>query len=160
MVYPSSKPNGLTTVPHLTQRMLFSPVPSTRLAGHGVPHPGHCLSTKGSSPKSALFVTIVPDEVASESTRIDSMVIARASPTLAPSTATGRVTSCPPRNSGVIIGPQQPGGTTQRICPPSLTIAAKPRLGPTSPPVYSSTKTSSLISLPIVFMGTISLPLE
>src|SRR5213080_3632634 len=156
MVYPSSKPNGLTTVPHLTQRILLSPVPSTRLAGHGVPHPGHFLSTKGSSPKAALFVTIVPEEVASESTRIDSMVIATASPTLAPSTATGRVTSCPPRNSGVIIGPQQPGGTTQRICPPSLIVAAKPRLGPISPPVYSSTKTSSLISLSIVCMKAIS----
>src|SRR2546430_13236454 len=152
MVYPSSKPNGLTTVPHLTQRMLFSPVPSTRLAGHSVPHPGHFLSTKGSSPKAALFVTIVPEEVASESTRIDSMVIATASPTFAPSTATGRVTSCPPRNSGVIIGPQQPGGTTQRMYPPSLILAAKPRLGPTSPPVYPSTKTSSLMSLSIVFM--------
>src|SRR5467141_2184851 len=121
-------------------------------AGHGVPHPGHFLSTKGSSPKAALFVTIVPEEVASDNTRIDSIVIARASPTLAPSTATGRVTSWPPRNSGVIIGPQQPGGTTQRMCPPSLIVAAKPRLGPTSPPVYSSTKTSSLISLSIVFM--------
>src|SRR5262249_13115287 len=98
------------------------------------------------------FVTIVPEEVASDSTRMDSMVMARASPTRAPSTATGRVTSCPPRNSGVIIGPQQPGGTTQRMCPPSLIVAAKPRLGPTSPPVYSSTKTSSLISLSIVFM--------
>src|SRR5712691_5064559 len=156
MVYPSSKPKGLMTVPQLTQRMLLSPVPSTRLAGHGVPHPGHCLSTKGSSPKAALFVTIVPDEVARESTRIDLMVIATASPTLAPSTATGRVTSCPPRNSGVIIGPQQPGGTTQRMCPPSLIDAAKPRLGPMSPPVYSSTKTSSLISLSIVCMGVVS----
>ena len=29
------------------------------------------------------------------------------------SAATGRVTSWPPRKSGVIIGPQQPGGTTQ-----------------------------------------------
>src|SRR5438270_5212285 len=136
--------------------MLFSPVPSTRLAGHSVPHPGHFLSTKGSSPKAALLVTIVPEEVASESTRIDSMVIATASPTLAPSTATGRVTSCPPRNSGVIIGPQQPGGTTQRMCPPSLIVAAKPRLGPTRPPVYSSTKTSFLMSLSIVCMRGIS----
>ena len=126
------------------------------LAGHGVPHPGHFLSTKGSSPKAALFVTIVPEEVASERTRIDSMVIAKASPTLAPSTATGRVTSCPPRNSGVIIGPQQPGGTTQRMCPPSLIVAAKPKLGPTRPPVYSSTKTSFLMSLSIVCMRAIS----
>src|SRR5213080_5476834 len=110
MVYPSSKPNGLTTVPHLMQRMLLPPVPSTRLAGHGVPHPGHFLSTKGSSPKAALFVTIVPEEVASDSTRIDSMVITRASPTLDPSTATGRVTSCPPRNSAGIMGPHNPAG--------------------------------------------------
>src|SRR5579884_3651215 len=116
--------------------MLLSPVPSTLLAGHGFPHPGHFLSTKGSSPKAALFVIIVPEDVASERTRIDSMVMAIASPTCAPSTATGRVTSCPPRKSGVIIGPQQPGGTTQRMRPPSLTVAAKPRPGPTSPPVY------------------------
>src|SRR5579885_584052 len=152
MVEPSSKPNGLTTVQHFTQRMLFSPVPSTRLAGHAVPQPGHFLSTNGSSPKAALLVTIVPEEVASDSTRIDSMVMASASPTRAPSTATGRVTSCPPRNSGVIMGPQQPGGTTQRMWPPSLIVAANPRLGPISPPVYSSTKTSSLMSLSIVFM--------
>src|SRR6266446_5808752 len=132
--------------------MLSAPVPSTRLLGHGVPQDGHFLSTKGSSPKAARFVIIVPEAVASESTRNSSIVMARASPTRTPSTATGRVTSCPPRNSGVIIGPQQPGGTTQRMCPPSLIVAAKPRLGPTSPPVYSSTKTSSLISLSIVFM--------
>src|SRR5262249_5906192 len=69
---------------------------------------------------------------------------------------TGRVTSCLPRKSGVIIGPQQPGGTTQRMRPPSLIVAAKPRLGPTSPPVYSSTKTSSLMSLPIVCMSILS----
>src|SRR6266849_2385865 len=156
MVYPSSNPNGLTGVPHLTQRMLSSPVPSTRVAGHRVPHPEHFRSTKGSSPNAALFVTIVPEAVASESTRIDSIVIASASPTLAPSTPTGRVTSWPPRNSGVIIGPQQPGGTIQPIYPPSLIVAAKPRLGPTRPPVYSSTKTSSLISLPIVCIAGVS----
>lgn len=94
--------------------------------------------------------------VGRESTRIDSMVMPWSSPTLAPSTATGHVTLCPPRNSGVIIGPQQPGGTTQRMCPPSLIVAAKPRLGPMKPPVYSSTKTSSLMSLSIVCMRVLS----
>jgi hypothetical protein len=50
-----------------------------------------------------------PDAVASEVTEMSRIRMAMASPTSAPATATGRVTSCPPRIAGVIIGPQQPG---------------------------------------------------
>jgi len=48
--------------------------------------------------------------------------------------------------------------TTQRMRPPSLTVAAQPRLGPTSPPVYSSTKTSSLISMVCMRMDSFHSP--
>src|SRR5438270_10913062 len=116
MVYPSSKLKGLMTAPHLAQRILLSPVPSTRLEGHGVPHPGQFLSTKGSSPKAALFVTMVPEEVASDSTRIDSMMIARVSTTLATSRVKGHVTSCPTRYSSGQRTPHTMGRTIHCTC--------------------------------------------
>ena len=40
------------------------------------------------------------------------------------STRIGRVTSQPPRNSGVIIGPQHAGGVWVRTVPPSATVPA------------------------------------
>ena len=51
----------------------------------------------------------LPEAVAIDVTAMSLIRIAIASPTSAPSTATGRQTSWPPRIDGVIIGPQQPG---------------------------------------------------
>ena len=59
-------------------------------------------------------------------TSIFLMRIAIESPTVAPSTRTGCVTSCPPRKRGVIIGPQQPGAVLATIVPPS---ASGPSMG-------------------------------
>ena len=63
------------------------------------------------------------------------MWIATASPTWAPSTATGWDTSWPPWNLGVIIGPQQPGGVPTRMVPPSATGPSIGLPGPTMPRV-------------------------
>ena len=67
--------------------------------------------------------------------------IAIASPTSAPSTATGRQTSCPPRIAGVIIGPQQPGAGFHTMWPPSATGPSISTSGPSRPSVNVSTKT-------------------
>ena len=75
--------------------------------------------------------------MASEVTRTFFSRMAMASPISAPSTMTGRVTSCPPWNLGVIIGPQQPGGVPVRMMPPLRTTAAGAIPGPTIPPLYS-----------------------
>ena len=40
------------------------------------------------------------------------------SPTSAPATSTGTVTSWPPLREGVIMGPQQPGALLAITCPP------------------------------------------
>jgi len=87
-----------------------------------------------------------PVAVATEVTSTSLIRTAIASPTSAPSTAIGRVTSCPPRNSGVIIGPQQAGGVCVSIVPPSATVPAHSWSGPTSPRVYLSTVSSCWIS--------------
>jgi hypothetical protein len=67
--------------------------------------------------------------------------IAIASPTRAPSTATGWQTSWPPRIDGVIIGPQQPGVVLTTTWPPSATGPSIGTSGPSSPSVNVSTKT-------------------
>src|SRR3712207_4092221 len=69
------------------------------------------------------------------------MRIATASPTSAPSTATGRQTSCPPRIDGVIIGHQQPGVEFQTMWPPSRTGPSIGTSGPSRPSVNVSTRT-------------------
>jgi hypothetical protein len=89
---------------------------------------------------------MLPVLVAIEVTSTSSMWIAIASPTAAPSTAIGRVTSWPPRNSGVIIGPQQPAGVCVRTVPPSATVPAHSWSGPTSPSVNRSTDSSPCTS--------------
>ena len=61
-----------------------------------------------------------------EVTVSDLIRMAMASPTSAPSTATGTVTSCPPFSSGVIMGPQHPGAVFATMNPPSLTGTATP----------------------------------
>ena len=55
------------------------------------------------------IIRSLPEAVASDVTEMSRMWIATASPTSAPSTSTGSVTSWPPLIAGVIIGPQQPG---------------------------------------------------
>src|ERR687885_89547 len=69
------------------------------------------------------------------------MRMATASPPSAPSTATGRQTSWPPRIDGVIIGPQQPGVEFHTMWPPSATGPSIGTSGPSSPSVNVSTKT-------------------
>ena len=69
------------------------------------------------------------------------MRIAIASPTCAPSTATGVQTSWPPRIDGVIIGPQQPGLVLTTMWPPSATGPSMGTSGPRTPSVNVSTKT-------------------
>ena len=68
--------------------------------------------------------------------------IAIASPTSAPSTATGVQTSCPPRIAGVIIGPQQPG---RRVPHDVAAVGDRAghlrRPGPSRPSVNVSTNT-------------------
>ena len=83
---------------------------------------------------------IVPEAVAIEVTRMRWMRMAMASPGSAPSTATGAVTSWPPWNEGVIIGPQQPGAVSATMVPPSATGPSIGWLGPTRPPVKVETR--------------------
>ena len=66
-----------------------------------------------------------------------------ASPTSAPSTATGSVTSWPPLMAGVIIGPQHPGAVLATMCPPSRTVPTTSALGPMIPSQKRFTKTVS-----------------
>ncbi len=73
----------------------------------------------------------MPEVVAREVCSSVSMYNATASPTFAPSTRTGRVTSWPLRMEGVIIGPQQPGTVMYSMRPPSLTGPSISLLGPT-----------------------------
>ena len=73
------------------------------------PQPGQTAAQYGSPLKRPSIAWSLPDEVAREVTAMSLMRIAIASPTSAPSTATGVQTSWPPRIAGVIIGPQQPG---------------------------------------------------
>ena len=83
----------------------------------------------------------LPDEVADDVTAMSLIRIAIASPTSAPSTATGVHTSCPPRIAGVIIGPQQPGVEFHTMWPPSATGPAISTSGPSVPSVNVSTNT-------------------
>src|SRR3712207_2813031 len=122
-------------VPHCLQRIASWPVPSTYVSGQGVPQPGQRCATYGSPLQAVSTVPAVPDAVTSEVTSIFSIRIAIASPTSAPSTATGAVTSWPPRKFGVIIGPQQPGAVSAIITPPSATGPCIGWLGPTCPRV-------------------------
>ena len=69
------------------------------------------------------------------------MRIAIASPTSAPATATGWLTSWPPRIAGVIIGPQHPGVEFQTMWPPLATGPSIGTSGPSRPLVKLSTKT-------------------
>ena len=80
-----------------------------------------------------------PDDVAMEVTSIEQIRIAIASPTSAPSTATGSVTSWPPLMAGVIIGPQHPGAVLAMMCPPSRTGPSCSDEGPMMPSQKRST---------------------
>ena len=101
--------NGAAAAPHSAQRTQSGPMPSTTVASSAAPHPGQTLAQYGSPLKRPSTNVSLPDAVAREVTVMSRIRITIASPTSAPSTATGSVTSCPPLMAGVIIGPQQPG---------------------------------------------------
>src|ERR1700730_13022515 len=67
-----------------------------------------------------------------------------ASPGSAPAINTGRVTSCPPRIRGVIIGPQHPGAVFPTIVPPSINGPSIGFAGSKMPSVSSDTRTVRL----------------
>src|SRR5580692_9480672 len=75
-----------------------------------------------------------------------------ASPGIAPSTNTGRVTSCPPRIRGVIIGPQHPGAVFPTIVPPDVTGPSIGLAGSKIPSVSSETMTVLLASFLVSVM--------
>ena len=83
----------------------------------------------------------LPDAVARDVTEMSRMWIAIASPTSAPSTSTGSVTSWPPLIAGVIMGPQHPGAVLATMCPPSRTGPSISVPGPMIPSQNRSTKT-------------------
>jgi len=85
---------------------------------------GTAVVDEGSSPNAPSRSAIEPVLVAMLVTSTSRMWIAIASPTSAPSTRIGRVTSWPPRNDGVTIGPQHPGGVYVSTLPPSATVPA------------------------------------
>src|SRR4051812_31156806 len=89
-------------------------MPSTTVASSSAPHCPQTFAQYGSPLKRPSIIRSLPDAVASDVTSIERMRMASASPTSAPSTATGSVTSCPPLMAGVIIGPQQPGRCWRR----------------------------------------------
>src|SRR5690349_11989214 len=121
--------------------MLSGPIPSTRVSGHSVPHSAQTGAQYGSPLKRPSIAWSLPDAVASDVTSIALMRIAIASPTSAPSTATGCATSWPPRIDGVIIGPQQPGVVLTTMWPPLATGPSIVTSGPSSPSVKVSTNT-------------------
>ncbi len=133
--------NGVQSAPQAAQRTAVSPIPSSRVSGHSNPQPGQTAAQYGSPLKRPSIAWSLPDEVAVEVTAMSLIRIAIASPTSAPSTATGVQTSWPPRIDGVIIGPQQPGVEFQTMWPPSATGPAIGTSGPSSPSVNVSTIT-------------------
>src|SRR3954447_3943369 len=122
-------------------------MPSSLVPGHSAPHPGHTGAQYGSPLKRPSIGWSLPDAVALEVTAMSLMRMAIASPTSAPSTATGRHTSWPPRMDGVIIGPQQPGVEFQTMWPPSRTGPSIATSGPSSPSVNVSTNTVARASV-------------
>ncbi len=135
------KANGAAGAPQFAQRTLSGPMPSTTVASSSRPHDSHTLAQYGSPLKRPSIMRSLPDAVASDVTEMSRMWIAIASPTSAPSTSTGSVTSWPPRIAGVIIGPQQPGAVLATMCPPSRTGPSISVLGPMIPSQNRSTKT-------------------
>ena len=133
--------NGDASAPQFVQRIDSWPIPSTRVSGHSVPQPGQTGATNGSPLKRPSIGWSLPDDVAIDVTEMSRMRRTTASPTSAPSTATGRVTSWPPRIAGVIIGPQQPGAVFATMWPPSATGPSISTSGPSRPSVNSSTNT-------------------
>ena len=116
-------------------------MPSSRVCGHSVPQPGQTAAQYGSPLKRPSIGWSLPEAVADDVTAMSLIRITTASPTCAPSTATGRQTSWPPRIDGVIIGPQQPGVEFHTMCPPSATGPSIGTSGPSRPSVNSSTNT-------------------
>jgi hypothetical protein len=114
-------------------------MPSTTVASSSAPQLAQTFAQYGSPLKRPSIVRSLPDAVASDVTSIERIRIAIASPTSAPSTLTGSVTSCPPLIAGVIIGPQQPGAVLATIVPPSRTVPSTSAPGPMMPSQKRST---------------------
>ena len=131
----------MASAPHLAHRTDAWPTPSMRVSGHSVPHSAHTGAQYGSPLKRPSIGWSLPEAVASDVTSMSRIRIAIASPTRAPSTATGEHTSWPPRIDGVIIGPQQPGVVFTTMCPPSATGPSIGTSGPSRPSVKVSTNT-------------------
>src|SRR5690606_41945220 len=122
------------------------PMHSVRVCGRGGPLLAQRAATKGSPRNRPSMGSSLPEAVAIEVGRMERMRMAMASPTSAPSTYTGLVTSCPPHNDGVIIGPQQPGVVLATMYPPFLTGPSMGWAGSSSPLVNSLTNTVSWAS--------------
>ncbi len=133
------KPNGEAGAPHSAQRTQSSPMPSTTVASSARPQLAHTFAQYGSPLKRPALVRSLPEAVAIEVTSMEQIRIAIASPTSAPSTATGSVTSWPPLMAGVIIGPQQPGAVLATMWPPSRTGPSSSDDGPMMPSQKRST---------------------
>src|SRR5258708_10004886 len=75
---------------------------------------------------------------------------------IVPPQTPGRLTSCPPRILGVIIGPQHPGAVFPTIVPPDVTGPSIGLLGSKIPSVSSETMTvrraSVLVSVMLVLL--------
>jgi hypothetical protein len=85
--------NGVASAPQFAQRTAPSPIPSSRVSGHSVPHSAQTAAQYGSPLKRPSIAWSLPDAVASDVTAMSLIRMAIASPTSAPSTATGRHTS-------------------------------------------------------------------
>jgi len=131
--------NGAAGAPHSAQRTASSPIPSTTVASSSAPQLAQTFAQYGSPLKRPSIVRSLPEAVATDVTSIERIRIAIASPTSAPSTFTGSVTSWPPLIAGVIIGPQQPGAVFATIVPPSRTVPSTSALGPMMPSQKRST---------------------
>ncbi len=128
-------------------------MPSTTVASSSAPHLAHTLAQYGSPLNRPSIRRSFPDAVAMEVTEMSRMWMATASPTSAPSTATGSVTSWPPLMAGVIIGPQQPGAVLATMWPPSRTGPSISLDGPMMPSQKRSTNT---VSAPCLVVGRVS----
>ncbi len=159
IVYPFVNVNGVASAPQFAHRTASGPIPSTRVSGHSAPQPAQTGAQYGSPLNRPSIAWSLPDAVASEVTSTSLMRIAIASPTCASATATGWLTSCPPRIDGVIIGPQQPGVEFQTMWPPLATGPSIGTSGPSRPLVKVLTKTVCCTSVERTSAGSMAMKL-
>src|SRR4029077_251182 len=110
IVYPWLIVKGVASASHRAQRIAGGPTPLTGVLGLSVPQLGQTPATNGSPWNRPSIGRSVPEAVASDVTVMSRMRRAIASPISAPATATGLVTSCPPRMQGGDHRPPAPGG--------------------------------------------------